>query len=126
MRVEVNQRGEVAVLEFQSGEVLDSFVAADVKAQAFRLLDGRSDLVVDLSKLEFVDSAGLGVLVGLYKRARLRNRSVVVSGAQPYVARVMKILRLDRVFESYPDVASAIAGLARSVPAGSGGRRTRR
>jgi anti-sigma B factor antagonist len=125
MRVELTQQGEVGVLEFQSGEVLDSFVAADVKAQAFRLLEGRSDLVVDLSNLEFVDSAGLGVLVGIYKRTRLRNRTVVVAGAQPYVGRVMKILKLDRVFDSYPDVPSAIVALEQSAPAGSGGRRTR-
>jgi len=125
MRVEMTRHGDVSVLEFQASEVLDSFVAADVKAQAFRLLEGRSDLVVNLANLEFVDSAGLGVLVGIYKRARLRKRDVVVAGAQPYVARVMKILRLDRVFESYPDVPSAIEGLARSGVVGSVGRRTR-
>jgi len=125
MRVEMTRHGDVSVLEFQAAEVLDSFVAADVKAQAFRLLEGRSDLVVNLANLEFVDSAGLGVLVGIYKRARLRNREVVVAGAQPYVARVMKILKLDRVLESYPDVPSAIEGLERSGAVGSGGRRTR-
>ncbi len=82
--------------------------------------------MIDLSNLEFVDSAGLGVLVGIYKRVKQRGRRVVVAGAQPYVARVMKIIKLDQVFESFPDVPSAFAELSRSGPVGGGGTRTRR
>ncbi len=125
MHVRVTSHGDVAVLSFDAGEVLDSYVASDVKAQAFRRLDGRTDLVIDLGNLEFVDSAGLGVLVGIYKRVNKRGRRVVVAGAQPYVSRVMKIIKLDQVFESFPDVPSALAELSRSAPADAGGTRTR-
>ena len=112
MRIRATQQNDVTVLEFFAGEVLDCYVAADVKAQAFRQLQGRTDVVVDLSNLEFVDSAGLGVLVGIYKRVKLRGRRAVVAGAQPYVTRVMQIIKLDRVFESFDDVPSAVAELA--------------
>ncbi len=125
MHARVTIHGDVAVLRFDGGEVLDSYVASDVKAQAFRRLDGRTDLVIDLSNLEFVDSAGLGVLVGIYKRVKQRGRRVAVAGAQPYVSRVMKIIKLDQVFESFPDVPSALAELSRSAPADAGGTRTR-
>jgi len=126
MRVHVSRHRDVEVLEFRSGAVLDCSVAADVKAQALRQLDGRSDLVINLANLEFVDSAGLGVLVGVYKRVNLRGRRVVVAAAAPYVAHVMKIIKLDRVFDSFPDVPAAIAELSRGVPVGSGGTRTLR
>ena len=122
MHVRVTNHGDVAVLSFDAGEVLDSYVASDVKAQAFRRIDGRTDLVIDLGNLEFVDSAGLGVLVGIYKRVKQRGRRVAVARAQPYVARVMRIIKLDRVFESFDDVASALAEFAR---AGAAGTRTR-
>ncbi len=125
MRASVTKHGDVAVLTFESSEVLDSYVASDVKAQAFRRLDGRTDLVIDLGNLEFVDSAGLGVLVGIYKRVKKRGRRVVVAGAQPYVSRVMKIIKLDQVFESFPDVRSALAELSRNASVAVGGTQTR-
>ena len=122
MHARVTNHGDVAVLSFDGGEVLDSYVASDVKAQAFRSLDGRTDLVIDLGNLEFVDSAGLGVLVGIYKRVKQRGQRVAVARAQPYVARVMRIIKLDRVFESFDDVASALAEFSR---VGAGGTQTR-
>ena len=126
MHARVTHHGEVAVLSFDAGEILDSHNAGDVKAQAFRRIDGRCDLVIDLQNLEFVDSAGLGVLVGIYKRVKQRGQRVAVARAQPYVARVMRIIRLDRVFESFDDVASALAAFSRNVPIDAGGTRTQR
>ena len=125
MHARVINHGDVTVLRFESGEVLDSHVASDVKAQAFRRLDGRTDLVIDLGNVEFIDSAGLGVLVGIYKRVKQRGQRVAVARAQPYVARVMRIIKLDRVFESFADVPSALAELSRSGSIDAGGTQTR-
>jgi anti-anti-sigma factor len=123
MRVTLTKHNNVSVLAFESGEVLDCYVASDVKAQAFRQLEDRSDLVLDLGNLEFVDSAGLGVLVGIYKRVKQRGCRVAVARVQPYVTRVMKVIKLDRVFESFPDVPAALEELSRSE-AVDAGRRT--
>ncbi len=112
MQARVTHHGEVAVLTFEAGEVLDSYVAGDVKAQAFRRLDRRTDLVIDLGNLEFVDSAGLGVLVGIYKRIKQCGQRVAVTRARPYVARVMRVIKLDRVFESFEDVPAALAAFS--------------
>ena len=122
MRVRVIKRDYVSVLTFESGEVLDCYVASDVKAQAFRQLDARSNLVLDLGNLEFVDSAGLGVLVGIYKRVKQRGCRVAVARTRPYVARVMKVIKLDRVFESFPDVPAAVEELSRNEPVAAGKR----
>lgn len=124
MRIRRTQQGEVMVLAFVAAEVLDCYVAADVKAQAFRRIERRADVVLDLSGLEFVDSAGLGVLVGIYKRVTSRGRRVVLAGAQPYVARAMHIIRLDRLFESFPDVTSAVSALSRGAVVGIAGKGT--
>jgi len=126
MRVRVTKQENVSVLSFESGEVLDCYVAADVKAQALRQLEGRSNLVLDLSSLEFVDSAGLGVLVGIYKRVKQRGCRVAVAAVRPYVVRVMKVIKLDQVFESFPDVPEAIAALSRNQAPVVAGKQTRR
>ena len=124
MQARVIHHGEVAVLTFEAGEVLDSYVAGDVKAQAFRRLDRRADLVIDLGNLEFVDSAGLGVLVGIYKRLKQSGQRVAVVRPQPYVARVMRIIKLDRVFELFEDVPAAVAAFSKSGAIAVGETRT--
>ena len=44
-----------------------------VRREALRLLGDRPDFVVDLTGVGFLDSAGVGVLVGLFKHARVRG-----------------------------------------------------
>jgi len=46
-------------------------------------LDGRSDLVIDLGRVEFMDSAGVAVLVSVVKAARLNGSQVVFAAALP-------------------------------------------
>jgi anti-sigma B factor antagonist len=117
----MNLMNDVTVLELV-GEALDCRAAPDVKAQLSRRLESGTDVIVDLSAVDFVDSAGLGVLLAIYKRASSRGRRVVLAGARPYVAGVMKTLKLDQVFESFPEVRSALLELAPGEVAGNVGR----
>jgi anti-anti-sigma factor len=61
------------------------------------LAAGQGRLVVDLSGVELLDATGLGVLVGVHRRARLQGREVVLCDAGPRVARLLALTRLDRV-----------------------------
>jgi anti-sigma B factor antagonist len=70
---------------------------------------GRTDLVVDLTEVSFLDSTGLGVLVGRLKLARTRGGSMRLVGTDDRVLKVFAITGLDKVFEIHPDVASALA-----------------
>ena len=70
---------------------------------------GRTDLVVDLTDVTFLDSTGLGVLVGRLKLARTRGGSMRLVGTDDRVLKVFAITGLDKVFEIHPDVESALA-----------------
>ena len=59
-------------------------------------------VVVDLSDCELVDSAGLGLLLGLLRRAREAGHDVVLRGVGPSLARVLTLTGLDTVFASRP------------------------
>ena len=63
--------------------------------------------------VEFVDSVGLGVLVGLFKTARGRGCRASFVGVQPGVRRVMEIIRLDEIFELHSDLETANPARAR-------------
>jgi anti-sigma B factor antagonist len=79
-------------------EVLDKQVAA-----------GRTNLVVDLEKVTFMDSTGLGVLVGRLKLVRGQNGALRIVSAQERILKVFKITGLDKVFHIYPTVDEALA-----------------
>lgn len=70
---------------------------------------GRHDLVVDLSGVSFMDSTGLGVLVGRLKQIRLNDGSMRLVCAHDRVLKVFVITGLDKVFAIFPTVGEAVA-----------------
>ncbi|HJT02599.1 MAG TPA: STAS domain-containing protein [Pseudonocardiaceae bacterium] len=108
--VDVQRRDGIAVVVRVTGE-LDTLTAPAVDAQ---LTDLRADLaesaalVLDLSDLTFMSSAGLALLVTHHERcAEQGNRLVVVAGHNRTVLRPMRITGLDTVLDLVATVADA-------------------
>ena len=76
--------------------------------------DGRSRLVLDLTGVDFVDSFGLGVIVGALKRPRLLDGDLRVVVPEPRVRRVFEVCDLDRVFDLHQSVDDAVSGAVAS------------
>jgi anti-anti-sigma factor len=108
MKILMTREGAVVRLVLAGCDAIDSANAAWVKAEALRLSGDAPDVVVDLSSVEFVDSAGVGVLVGLFKNSRLRGGRARFCGLTPGVRSVLEIIQLDRIFEIYDDVETAV------------------
>ncbi|MFN8083771.1 MAG: STAS domain-containing protein [Dermatophilaceae bacterium] len=66
-------------------------------ALACAIAEGVGALSVDLSRAEIGDTAGLGVIIGAYDRARRHGRVLVVDAMSPRVARILHVSRLERV-----------------------------
>ena len=77
---------------------------------------GRTDLVVDLSDVTFLDSTGLGVLVGRLKLARTRGGSLRLVGTADRVLKVFSITGLDKVFEIHDTLDAALEAPDVPVP----------
>jgi anti-sigma B factor antagonist len=58
-----------------------------------------SRVIIDVSGMDFIDSAGLGVLVGALKRAREADVVLVLRGVQSSPRKVLSITGLDEIFE---------------------------
>lgn len=94
MHVRHVQAGQVVALAGR----LDASATAYVRAELHDAVDvGTGDLVIDLRDVELLDAAGLGVLVGVYRRGSRSARSVVVTNAPPRIARLLYATKLDRV-----------------------------
>jgi anti-sigma B factor antagonist len=70
--------------------------------------DGRTRVVVDLGDCEFMDSSGLGAVVGGLKQARQAGGDLRIAGLQPQVMTVLQLTNLDRVLHPYGSVAEAL------------------
>ncbi|MGN8247366.1 STAS domain-containing protein [Cellulomonas soli] len=92
-----------------SGEIDVS--SADALRDRLRLLvdEGRTDLVVDLTAVSFMDSTGLGLLVGTLKRVRLAGGrlDLVVDGDR--LVQLFELTALDQVFTVHRTLEEALA-----------------
>jgi anti-sigma B factor antagonist len=70
---------------------------------------GSCQLIVDLDKVGFLDSTGLGVLVGGLKRVRAHDGSLDLICTQERILKIFKITGLTKVFGIYQTVGQAIA-----------------
>lgn len=64
-------------------------------------------IVVDLSQVTFIDSSGLGALIGSLKTARLADGDLRIAAPTPTVSSVLRLTNLDRVLRAYSDPDTA-------------------
>jgi anti-sigma B factor antagonist len=92
------------------GEV-DLASAPQFRRSLHDLIDqGHNRIAMDLSDLEFMDSTGLGVLIGCLKRLKEAEGALVLAGVRPSVARVFEVTGLDRIFTIRNSLADVGAG----------------
>ena len=72
--------------------------------------EGRRRVIVDLEGLDFIDSAGLGVLVGGLKRARTHDGDLALVCTARNILRVFDVTGLTRVFEIHASREAAVSG----------------
>jgi anti-sigma B factor antagonist len=90
---------------------LDAYTVGQFR-ESLAELAGATRLLIDLSSVPFMDSAGLGALIGGIRRAREAGGDVAVYGARPAVARLLHTTGFDRVAsvsDSEQDAARALA-----------------
>lgn len=90
---------------------LDAFTAPDMRQQIESQLEaGNSQLVIDLSQTQFLDSAGMAVLVSALKSCRQKNGNVRLVWPQiDAVKRIISLTKFDRVFDIKATAQEAIA-----------------
>jgi anti-sigma B factor antagonist len=107
--LDVVERNGYAVLAVQ-GEV-DVYTAPQFREQLIQLVDqGHRQIVVDLEGVEFLDSTGLGVLVGGLKRVRSQDGDLSLVCTQRRILKVLEITGLTKVFDIHDSVDAAVAG----------------
>jgi len=96
------------------GEI-DLRVTDDLRRRLERELDHSRarNLILNMSGVTFLDSSGLGVILGRYKRIVSQGGSMALVGVSPAVRRVLEfsgVTRLSRIYESETEALAGIGG----------------
>lgn len=83
----------------------------DLDWQLLNLLEKECKRVVfDLSRLQFLDSSGVGIIVKCLVKLRKAGGELRVVGATGRVEQILKMMHLDQIIGFYPDIETAVAG----------------
>ena len=97
---EVDGRSVIAV-----GGEIDVYTAPKLRDKITELVNaGHHQLVVDMEQVDFLDSTGLGVLVGGLKKVRAENGSLEIVCAQDRLLKIFRITGLAKVFTIRPSL----------------------
>jgi anti-sigma B factor antagonist len=92
------------------GGEIDVYTAPKLRERIIELVDqGVYDIVVDLERVDFLDSTGLGVLVGGLKRVRGHDGSLQLVCTQERLLKIFRITGLSKVFSIHSSQSEALA-----------------
>ncbi|WP_246828957.1 STAS domain-containing protein [Synechococcus sp. PCC 7502] len=97
---------------FRLTGLLDAFSEPDFRRVVSKCIDdGPTNIILDLSAIDFIDSSGLGVLVQMAKKTQSVNGKLQVI-SNPRVTQTVKLVRLEQFLSLQPNIESALENLA--------------
>ncbi len=111
LHVSIEEWGDKPVVRAE-GEI-DLGTVDALRRAASEVVRGKPESVIfDLTRVTYIDSSGLGILVATRKNLGGRRDAVVVITSQPAVLQSLRITGLDRIFSVLPDAVTMQAGPA--------------
>jgi anti-sigma B factor antagonist len=108
LSLETRQEGGRTIIEV--GGEIDVYTAPKLRDKITELVgNGNYNLVIDMEKVEFLDSTGLGVLVGGLKKVRAHDGSMRLICNQERLLKIFRITGLAKVFVIHGSQADALA-----------------
>ena len=106
MQVDVKTQGDIAIATL-AGEI-DGKTAPEVQDRLLPVIADHSKLVIDMSQVTFLSSAGLRTLLLLYRQASTHNGKVALAGLQESIQDVMSITGFLNYFKVTKSVDEAL------------------
>ncbi len=106
LEIKTDHDGDKCVVTLE-GEI-DVYTAPRLKDALVGALEGGClDLIIDMGNVTFIDSSGLGVLVGALRRAKERSGAVRLVCTRDNILKIFRITGLDKVFPIFSNVKEA-------------------
>lgn len=106
--IRLDQDGPIAILRIE-GDITSGSEGDAMAAYGLAVANGASALILDFSRLEYMNSGGIGLIVTLLVRARRGNLRLVAAGLSDHYRQIFSLTRLDEAIEITDDVPAAVA-----------------
>ncbi|MEX0586422.1 MAG: STAS domain-containing protein [Pirellulales bacterium] len=115
-RLNATEVGDVTVIHFVDRKILDEANIQELGQELFQLVEeqGRQNLLLNFSSVEFLSSAALGKLITLDRKVKSHAGRLKLSNIRPEIYEVFKITKLNKLFDIKEDEAEALAAFASS------------
>ena len=108
MKATIRKLGKVSVVDI-SGKITIGEGDVQLRDKVNELLDaGESRILLNLEKVKYMDSAGIGELVACYKRAKEKDGTVKLLNPSGKVYDLLQLTKLEEVFDTYRDEGEAL------------------
>lgn len=108
MKATVRTIGSVSVVDI-SGKITIGEGDVVLREKVTELLDsGQTNILLNLEKVKYMDSAGIGELVACYKRAKEKEGTVKLLNPSGKVYDLLQLTKLEEVFDTYRDEKEAL------------------
>jgi anti-sigma B factor antagonist len=114
LKIETRQDHGVTIVSCQ-GRIVFGEEAAALRENLKRVLSSSRQIVLNLAGVTYIDSGGLGILVGVYSSARAGGAEIKLTGLGQRLRDVLQITKLVTVFEAYDSEQEAIATFHRGA-----------
>lgn len=107
MDIPAEEIGNVAVAVIPVDE-LDANNASEFKRDIAPLLQANTRLVIDLSRVRFVDSSGLGAMLSCLRQLTAKGGDLKLCGMSKQVRATFELVRMDRIFDIFSTREKAV------------------
>ena len=92
---------------------LDDFMAKSIREKLDYILLRKDikNIIFDLSNIDFMDSAGIGLIIGRYKNIKPRGGKAIIVCNNQYTNRILKMSGVFGLFENYTNLEEALLSL---------------
>jgi len=108
MKVNVRTEGEVTLIDLNGKITIGEGDVILREAIEKVLKTGATKILLNLSKISYMDSAGIGELVACYKRSREKGGELKLLNPSGKVADLLQLTKLEEIFETFRDEATAL------------------
>ena len=114
MNLEVRDIEGCSVVTVQ-GECLDAGNVHQFKKRAEEIISANARIIIDISPVRFVDSAGLGAILSCLRMAHARGGQVALTGVTDSKQTLFQIVRMDRIFDVFPTPEAAARSMNKGL-----------
>ena len=113
LSLETRHRGDVVIV-YCEGRIVYREEAVALSNLVGDVLRNTGKVVLDLSGISSIDSAGIGELVLIHTQAHAKNADLKCASPSPFVRDLFDLTRLDSFFEIHPSLNEALAAFESS------------